>query len=137
MAKFLYLYSGGQVAETPEAQEESMQLWTSWFGSLGDSVVDMGNAFSASSTVTAGGASDGGTSKLGGYSIVSAESLTEAETRLMDVRSCSPAAALRCMRLCLCDLAYVTCSRRDPNACEHPTLHGMLTLCMVCMPCTA
>jgi hypothetical protein len=81
MAKFLYLYSGGQVAETPEAQEESMQLWTSWFGSLGDSVVDMGNAFSASSTVTAGGASDGGTPKLGGYSIVSAESLTEAANK--------------------------------------------------------
>ena len=78
MAKFLYLYSGGQIAETPEAQEESMQVWTAWFGSLGDSVVDMGNPFNASSTVTAGGASDGGTSKLSGYSIVNAESLAEA-----------------------------------------------------------
>jgi hypothetical protein len=78
MAKFLYLYSGGQIAETREAQEESMQLWTSWFGSLGDSVVDIGNPFGASSTVAAGGASDGGTSKLSGYSIVNAESLTEA-----------------------------------------------------------
>jgi hypothetical protein len=78
MAKFLYLYSGGQIAETPEAQEESMRVWTSWFGSLGDSVVDMGNPFSASSTVTAGGASNGGAPKLGGYSIVNAESLTEA-----------------------------------------------------------
>jgi hypothetical protein len=78
MAKFLYLYSGGEIAETPEAQEESMRVWTSWFGSLGDSVVDIGNPFSASSTVTAGGASNGGTSKLGGYSIVNAESLTEA-----------------------------------------------------------
>jgi len=81
MAKFLYVYSGGQIAETPEAQEESMQVWTSWFGSLGDSVVDMGNPFVASSTVTAGGASDGGTSKLSGYSIVSAESLTEAANK--------------------------------------------------------
>jgi hypothetical protein len=78
MAKFLYLYNGGQIAETPEAQEESMQVWTSWFGSLGDSVVDMGNPFSTSSTVTAGGASDGGTSKLSGYTIVNAESLAEA-----------------------------------------------------------
>jgi hypothetical protein len=78
MAKFLYVYSGGQIAETAEAQEEAMRVWTAWFGSLGDSVVDMGNAFGASSTVTAGGASDGGTSKLGGYSIVNAESLTEA-----------------------------------------------------------
>ena len=34
-----------------------MRVWTSWFGTLGDSVVDMGNPFSASSTVTADGAS--------------------------------------------------------------------------------
>ena len=78
MAKFLYLYSGGQMAETPEAQEEAMQVWTSWFSGLGDSVVDMGNPFAASSTVTAAGAGEGATSKLGGYSIINAESLTEA-----------------------------------------------------------
>jgi hypothetical protein len=78
MAKFVYLYSGGQIAETSEAQEEAMQVWTSWFGSLGDSVVDMGNPFSASSTVAPGGASDGATSKLSGYSIINADSLGEA-----------------------------------------------------------
>jgi hypothetical protein len=44
MAKFLYLYSGGEMADTPEAQEEQMQAWTAWFGSLGDSVVDMGKS---------------------------------------------------------------------------------------------
>jgi hypothetical protein len=78
MAKFLYLYTGGQMAETPEAQEEQMQQWVSWFGTLGDSVVDMGNAFGAAATVANGGSSDGGTSKLGGYSIITAESLAEA-----------------------------------------------------------
>ena len=78
MAKFLYLYSGGQMAETPEAQEEAMQVWTAWFGGLGDSVVDIGNPFAASSTVTTGGPTEGATSKLGGYSIINAESLTEA-----------------------------------------------------------
>ena len=78
MAKFQYLYTGGQMAETPEAQEEQMQAWTAWFGTLGDSVADMGNAFGASSTVTNGSASDGGASKLGGYSIINAESLGEA-----------------------------------------------------------
>jgi hypothetical protein len=35
MAKFVYLYSGGQIAETPEAQEASVQEWTAWFGTLG------------------------------------------------------------------------------------------------------
>jgi hypothetical protein len=78
MAKFLYLYSGGQMAETPEAQKESMRVWTSWFSGLGESVVAIGEPFGASSTVTTGGATDGGTSKLGGYSIVNAESLAEA-----------------------------------------------------------
>jgi hypothetical protein len=78
MAKFLYLYSGGQMAETPEAQQEAMQVWTAWFGGLGESVVDVGDPFGASSTVTTGGATEGATSKLGGYSIINAESLTEA-----------------------------------------------------------
>ena len=27
MAKFVYLYTGGQMAETPEAQEAAMQEW--------------------------------------------------------------------------------------------------------------
>jgi S1-C subfamily serine protease len=80
MAKFLYLYSGGQMADTAEAQEEQMQAWTVWFGSLGDSVVDMGNPFGAGTTVTNGGSRDGATSKLGGYSIINAESLDEAAT---------------------------------------------------------
>lgn len=78
MAKFLYLYTGGQMAETPEAQEEQMQQWVSWFGTLGDSVIDMGNPFGAGTTVTNRGSSDGGASKLGGYSIITAESLEEA-----------------------------------------------------------
>jgi len=78
MANFLYLFSGGQMADTPEAQEAAMQEWVAWFGTLGDSVVDMGNPFGASSTVTNGSASDGGASKLGGYSIINAESLGEA-----------------------------------------------------------
>jgi S1-C subfamily serine protease len=81
MAKFLYLYSGGQMAETPEAQEAAMQEWVAWFGSLGDSVADGGNPFGASSTVTAGGANGGATSKLGGYSIINADSLDDAATK--------------------------------------------------------
>ena len=82
MAKFLYLYSGGQMAETPEAQQKEMEIWTTWFSGLGDSVVDIGNPFAASSTVTATGAGEGATSKLGGYSIINAESLTEAAKKV-------------------------------------------------------
>jgi hypothetical protein len=78
MAKFVYAYSGGQMAETPEAQEQAMQAWGAWFGTLGDNVVDMGNPFGASSTVKSGGSASGGISGLGGYSVVQAGSLEEA-----------------------------------------------------------
>jgi S1-C subfamily serine protease len=78
VAKFVYLYSGGQMAETPEAQEASMQAWTAWFGSLGNAVVEIGNPFGESSTVTGDGTSAGGASKLGGYSIIEAETLDDA-----------------------------------------------------------
>lgn len=81
MAKFVYLYSGGQMAETPAAQEASVQAWGAWFGTLGDAVVDIGNPFGAGSTVTADGGSDGGASQLGGFSVISAASLEEAAAR--------------------------------------------------------
>ena len=45
MAKFVYLYTGGQMAATPAEQEKAMQEWGTWFGTLGDSVAEMGNPF--------------------------------------------------------------------------------------------
>jgi hypothetical protein len=78
MAKFVYIYTGGQMAETPEAQEEAMQAWGAWFGTLGDSVTDMGNPFTNSAAVSADGVAEGGATGAGGYSIVSAGSLDEA-----------------------------------------------------------
>jgi hypothetical protein len=78
MAKFVYLYTGGQMAETPEAQQEAMQEWGAWFGTLGDAVSDMGNAFGGSATLSDGGASSGGASRVGGYSVVTAQSLDDA-----------------------------------------------------------
>ena len=81
MARFVYLYSGGEMAESPEAQEESMRVWGAWFGALGVAVVDIGNPFGAGSTVTAEGATTGGASKLGGYSIVEATSLDAAASK--------------------------------------------------------
>ena len=81
MTRFVYLYSGGQVAESPEAQAESMQVWDAWFGALGVAVVDIGNPFGAASTVTGDGATSGGASKLGGYSIIEAASLDDAASK--------------------------------------------------------
>ena len=73
MAKFVYAYTGGQMASTPEEQEQAMQAWGAWFGTLGDAVADMGNPFGASATV---GSSSG--SALTGYSIITADSLDDA-----------------------------------------------------------
>jgi hypothetical protein len=81
MAKFVYVYTGGQMAETPEAQEQAMQAWGAWFGTLGDSVADVGNPFGNSATVSAGGVAEGGKSGAGGYSIVSADSLSDATAK--------------------------------------------------------
>ncbi len=81
MAKFVYVYIGGQMAETPAAQEQAMQAWGAWFGELGDSVADMGNPFGNSATVSPGGVADGAKSGAGGYSIVSAGSLSEATAK--------------------------------------------------------
>ena len=35
MAKFVYVYTGGQSAATPQEQEQQMQAWGAWFGTLG------------------------------------------------------------------------------------------------------
>jgi hypothetical protein len=78
MAKFVYIYTGGQMADTPAAQEEAMQAWGAWFGTLGDAVTDMGNPFAGSATVSSGGTSNGAAAGASGYSIVTAGSLDEA-----------------------------------------------------------
>ena len=82
MAKFVYLYRGVQMEETPEAQEQAMQAWGAWFGKLGAAVTDMGNPFSASATVGPGGATNGGSSNVGGYSVVTADSLADATAKV-------------------------------------------------------
>jgi hypothetical protein len=78
MAKYVFIYTGGQMADTPAAQEEAMQAWGAWFGTLGDAVTDMGNPFAGSATVSTGGVTDGAAAGAGGYSIVTAGSLDEA-----------------------------------------------------------
>jgi len=82
MGKFVFAYHDGQMADTPEAQQASMQAWMGWFGELGAAVVDGGNPIGAAKTVNADGSvSDGaGSNPLGGYSIVTADSLDHAAT---------------------------------------------------------
>lgn len=73
MAKYVLIYKGGGMPEGEEAQQEAMARWGAWFGALGDSVVEPGNPFGASSSV-----GPGGVSGLTGYSVISAGSLDDA-----------------------------------------------------------
>lgn len=73
MAKFVFAYQGGGMAETPEEGEKVMAAWMNWFGQLGEAVIDGGNPFGASAVV---GGGDG--AALTGYSIVDAPSLDAA-----------------------------------------------------------
>jgi len=77
MGKFVLAYAGGEMAPTPEEQEKVMAQWMQWFGDIGEAVTDMGNPFGASTAVTGDGRGDA-TSGLGGYSIVTADSLEAA-----------------------------------------------------------
>jgi hypothetical protein len=85
MTKFVYLYSGGSMAETPEEQEAAMQAWVAWFGTLGGALIDGGNPFASAATIAADGSvSDGGASAITGYSLINADSLDDAVTTAKD-----------------------------------------------------
>jgi hypothetical protein len=81
MAKYVYLYTGGQLPQTPADREESLKKWTGWFGDLGGSVIDIGNQFVGSATVGTHGVSSGAHSAAGGYSVISADSLDDATAK--------------------------------------------------------
>jgi hypothetical protein len=78
MAKFIYLYTGGQMDSAPEAQEQVMQAWGKWLAGLGSSVTDMGNPFGPSASVGPRGTTGSSTLGVGGYSVITAASLEDA-----------------------------------------------------------
>ncbi len=76
MANYVLIYQGGSMAETPEAQEQAMQAWGTWFGALGAAVVDGGAPFGPSRTIADDGSvADGGAAAVTGYSVVAADDL--------------------------------------------------------------
>lgn len=78
MGTFALIYSGGSMAQTPEQQQAVMQAWTEWFGTLGDAVVEVGNPFGESASVSGDGVARPGVLGASGYSVVRAGSLDEA-----------------------------------------------------------
>lgn len=78
MGKFVLIYKGGAAPTSEEEGAKVMEAWMGWFGTLGAAVIDGGNPFGESTAVASDGSITAATSGLGGYSVVSAESLTAA-----------------------------------------------------------
>lgn len=79
MAKYVLVFKGGSVPETEAEQQQVMADWGTWFASMGQAVVDAGEPFGPSMSVAGDGTtSDGATSNLTGYTIVTADNLSAA-----------------------------------------------------------
>ncbi len=81
MTKYVFTYHGGAgMAETPEEQEQQMAAWGAWMSDERNGFVDPGNPFAQHVTVGPDGSADSGgpAAELGGYGIVSADSMEAA-----------------------------------------------------------
>ncbi|PVA06218.1 hypothetical protein [Thalassorhabdomicrobium marinisediminis] len=75
MAKFLLIYHGGGMPETPEEGEKAMAAWGEWYQGMGDAVVDPGAPVGKSHTVSADGhVENGGANPVSGYTVLSCDS---------------------------------------------------------------
>ncbi|MCB1338462.1 MAG: hypothetical protein KDK10_13715 [Maritimibacter sp.] len=73
MPKFIFAYHGGKAPEDPAEGEKVMAQWMSWYGSMGEAVIDGGGPAGMSKTVSKTGIADnGGANPLSGFTIVSA-----------------------------------------------------------------
>ena len=78
MAKYHFAYSGGTTPGNEAEQKKQMENWIAWFGVLGESIVDPGNPFGPSKSVSANGVSNAGATGLNGYTLVNAINLDAA-----------------------------------------------------------
>ena len=80
MAKYLFVYHGGESPETDEETREVMDKWGAWLGSMGAAVIDGGNPVGPSSTVNPDGSvsDNGGANPASGYSLIEASDLDDA-----------------------------------------------------------
>ena len=80
MANYVLAYlNGGGLPEDEEEQRQLHARWGAWFGGLGAAVVDPGNPFGESRSISPDGAvGPGASAGLTGYSIVSADDFDDA-----------------------------------------------------------
>jgi len=80
MTKYVLLYQGGTMPQTPEEGEKTMADWMAWFGKAGSAVLDMGNAFGPATAVGAA-LPDSGTN---GYTTVEGDNVDAVTALLSD-----------------------------------------------------
>jgi hypothetical protein len=80
MATFLITYhGGGGMPESAEARDKMMAAFQAWAAGVGDAMIDPGSPLGPRKTVTRDGVSDtAADATLGGYSLISADSLDDA-----------------------------------------------------------
>jgi len=79
MSKFVLLYQGGTMPQSPEEGEAARNAWMAWFGAAGSAILDPGNAFAAEAAVGTGSPSG-----VNGYTVIEAESLDAASGMIAD-----------------------------------------------------
>jgi hypothetical protein len=84
MTNFVLIYTGGGMPESEEEQAAVMAAWGAWYEKMGAGIVDGGNPFGPSKSVTSTGTSDGPISSppATGYTIISADSLDDAVAKV-------------------------------------------------------
>ncbi|MGO8961890.1 MAG: hypothetical protein ACLQFR_31645 [Streptosporangiaceae bacterium] len=80
MSTFLITYHGAmEMPPTPEARDQMMSAFMEWAGTVGDNMVDPGSPLGPSKVVTTDGDTDGkAAGAVGGYTIITADSLDDA-----------------------------------------------------------
>jgi hypothetical protein len=86
MATFLITYhGGGGMPDSAEAREQMMTAFQAWAASVGDAMIDPGSPLGPRKTVTSDGVSDtAADDTLGGYTLISADSLNDAVAAVKD-----------------------------------------------------
>ncbi|HKE97431.1 MAG TPA: hypothetical protein VKG45_00660 [Actinomycetes bacterium] len=79
MTNYVLVYKGGGMPQTDAEREAVTAAWGAWYAALGESVVDGGNPFGPSTSVSPDGrVSQGAASGLSGYTILRSDSLAAA-----------------------------------------------------------
>ncbi|MCH9806870.1 MAG: YciI family protein [Alphaproteobacteria bacterium] len=79
MPRFLFVYHGGKMPDTPEEGQKVMAAWKSWLEGLGDAALDPGAPVGMSKTVFSDKVDDnGGANPTSGYSIIKATDMEDA-----------------------------------------------------------